>query len=137
VVRPVRRQKRRRPRVEQGYTAFEMNLVIPPLLFYILGAALVVAGAIRASTLGRRHASRELDDDDPKKATARRRHLAFGVVWILMGVFLLASTAGVLRSRSASSRAAASGPETRGGVPGPVIRLSPVRPTTLQPPATP
>ena len=125
-----------------------MNLVIPPLIFYILGAALVVAGAIRALTLGRRDASRELADDDPKKAGARRRHLAFGVVWMGMGLFLLASTAGVLRSRSSSSKSV-SAPSMPGGEPGPVIRLSPVpppatspalapeRPTTLRPPAAP
>lgn len=121
-----------------------MNVVIPPLVFYVVGAALVAGGAVRALTLGRKNPSRELDDDDPKRVTARRRHLTFGVVWVLMGLFLLASTAGVLRSRSEATRVAlpmaplgspgAPGPT---GTLGPTLRLSPVPPTTLRPPATP
>ena len=112
-----------------------MNVVIPPLIFYILGMALVVAGSVRVWTLGRRHPERELADDDPKKAGARRRHLAFGIVWFLLGGFLIVSTAGVLRSRSESSRAATTvvSPSQH----PPVFKLSPERPTSVKPPATP
>jgi hypothetical protein len=78
-----------------------MNVVIPPLIFYAVGAALVVGGTVRALTLGRRDSSREIADDDPAKARARRRHFTFGMVWIAMGLFLIASTAGVLRSKGA------------------------------------
>jgi len=83
-----------------------MNLVIPPLFFYAVGAALVLAGAARTLTLGRRRPERDIQGDDPdspaaaKAAQARRRHLIFGIVWVLLGLFLILSTAGVLRSRS-------------------------------------
>lgn len=76
-----------------------MNLVIPPIFFYVLGAILVVAGTVRAATLGRRDPGRELLDDTPERAKARRRHLTFGIVWVVMGLFLILSTAGVLRMR--------------------------------------
>ena len=118
-----------------------MNVVIPPLVFYVVGAALVLGGTIRAFTLGRKNPSRDLDDDDPRRVTARRRHLTFGVVWVLMGLFLIASTAGVLRSRAATTRVAlplaplpSPGPS---GTLGPTLRLSPAPPTTIRPPAAP
>ncbi|HVV17719.1 MAG TPA: hypothetical protein VHH90_10975 [Polyangia bacterium] len=76
-----------------------MNVVIPPLFFYVVGALLVIFGALRAATLGRRNVAKELSEDTPQQAKARKRHLAFGVVWILMGLFLIVSTADVLRLR--------------------------------------
>ena len=76
-----------------------MNLVIPPLFFYLIGAALTIGGAVRAATLGRRDSSREVNDDSPERAKARRRHRTFGLIWVAMGLFLIASTAGVLRMR--------------------------------------
>jgi uncharacterized membrane protein len=76
-----------------------MNVVIPPLFFYVVGALLVIFGALRAITLGRRNAAKELSEDTPQQAKARKRHLTFGIVWILMGLFLIVSTADVLRLR--------------------------------------
>ena len=76
-----------------------MNIVIPPIFFYVMGAILVVAGVVRSATLGRRNPDRELVDDTPERAKARRRHLTFGVVWVVMGLFLIVSTAGLLRMR--------------------------------------
>jgi hypothetical protein len=76
-----------------------MNLVIPPLFFYLVGAALTIGGAVRAATLGRRDSAREINDDSPERAKARRRHRTFGLIWVAMGLFLIASTAGVLRLR--------------------------------------
>jgi uncharacterized membrane protein len=76
-----------------------MNVVIPPLFFYVVGALLVIFGALRAATLGRRKDSRELSEDTPQAAKARKRHLTFGIVWIVMGLFLIFSTADVLRMR--------------------------------------
>ena len=76
-----------------------MNVVIPPLFFYVVGFLLTIGGAVRAATLGRRVESRELSEDTPERARARRRHLTFGLVWIALGLFLIASTAGVLRMR--------------------------------------
>ncbi|HXU65095.1 MAG TPA: hypothetical protein VN962_25525 [Polyangia bacterium] len=76
-----------------------MNVVIPPLFFYVIGALLVIFGALRAVTLGRRKDSHELAEDSPQQAKARRRHVTFGIVWIVMGLFLIVSTADVLRMR--------------------------------------
>jgi hypothetical protein len=76
-----------------------MNLVLPPLFFYIFGAMLTIAGVVRIVTLGRHDAARELMDDTPERARARRRHRTFGFVWIALGLFLIASTAGVLSLR--------------------------------------
>jgi uncharacterized membrane protein len=76
-----------------------MNVVIPPLFFYIVGALLVIFGALRAVTMGRRKESHELNEDSPQQVKARRRHLTFGIVWIVMGLFLIVSTADVLRMR--------------------------------------
>jgi hypothetical protein len=74
-----------------------MNIVIPPVVFYVLGALFLVFGTLRAVVLGRRRADREVVDDTPERAKARRRHVMFGVFWVLTGLFLIASTAGVLR----------------------------------------
>ena len=106
-----------------------MNLVIPPLLFYAVGTVLVLGGIARAFILGRRDASREISDDDPARARTRKRHLTFGLVWVAMGLFLIASTAGVLRSRASTSSVSSlpTGPAS------PVIRLDPTRPTTAGP----
>jgi len=76
-----------------------MNIVVPPIFFYVLGAVLVVSGALRALTLGRHRPDRELQDDTPARAKARRRHFTFGLVWVAMGLFLIVSTAGLLRFR--------------------------------------
>jgi hypothetical protein len=74
-----------------------MNIVIPPIVFYILGGLFLVFGTLRAVVLGRRRADREVVDDTPERARARRRHVMFGIFWVLTGLFLIASTAGVLR----------------------------------------
>jgi hypothetical protein len=111
-----------------------MNVVIPPLVFYAVGIVLILGGVARAVMLGRRSPSREISDDDPAKARARRRHLTFGLVWVAMGVFLMASTAGILRSRAATANLS---PVRAVGSSSPLIRLDPARPTTLQPPAAP
>jgi hypothetical protein len=76
-----------------------MNLVIPPLFFYLIGVALMIGGAVRAATLGRRDSRGEINEDSPERAKARRRHRTFGLIWVAMGLFLIASTAGVLHMR--------------------------------------
>jgi hypothetical protein len=76
-----------------------MNVQIPPIFFYAIGTLLVVFGVMRTLVLGRRRADRELRPDTPEAATARRRHFRFGIVWVLMGLFLIFSTAGVIRMR--------------------------------------
>jgi len=84
-----------------------MNLVIPPLFFYVVGAMLVIFGAWRTAWLGRRHPSREVETEVSETAAAaadkaRRRHFLFGLVWVALGLFLILSTAGVLHSRMPS-----------------------------------
>ena len=80
-----------------------MNVAIPPIFFYVIGAMLVIFGALRALTLGRRSERSLVDADgneNPARAGERRRHLRFGIIWVLMGVFLIVSTAGILKMRS-------------------------------------
>jgi len=72
---------------------------LPPVFFYAIGTLLLVFGALRAVVLGRRRADREITDDTPERAKTRRRHLVMGVIWVAMGVFLIASTAGILGRR--------------------------------------
>lgn len=69
---------------------------LPPIFFYAIGTLLVVFGVLRAFVLGRRRADREITDDTPERAKTRRRHLVMGVIWVVMGGFLIASTAGIL-----------------------------------------
>ena len=74
-------------------------MTLPPIFFYVIGTMLLVFGALRAVVLGRRRADREVTDDTPERAKARRRHKIMGVVWVVMGAFLIASTAGILGGR--------------------------------------
>jgi hypothetical protein len=116
-----------------------MNLVIPPLIFYAVGAVLVLAGTLRALMLGRQHPGREVADDDPGRARSRRRPLIFGVVWIAMGLFLIVSTAGLLRSK-AETYDPVVGPGAPAPQPppssGPTLRLEPMpEPAKAAPPA--
>jgi hypothetical protein len=75
-----------------------MNL--PPIFFYGVGAALAVFGGTRALLLGRRRPDRELGDDTPARAKARRNHLVFGLVHFVFGVGLILMTAGVIQWRA-------------------------------------
>jgi hypothetical protein len=70
-----------------------MNPSLPPIFFEVIGIILLVIGVLRASMLGRRRADRELTEDTPERAKARRRHLVWGIVYALVGVFLVVSTA--------------------------------------------
>jgi hypothetical protein len=70
-----------------------MNPSLPPIFFYVMGVVLLVIGALRAAMLGRRRADRELGEDTPERAKARRRHLVWGLLWAVTGVFLVVSTA--------------------------------------------
>ena len=74
-------------------------ITLPPIFFYAIGTLLLVFGVLRAFMLGRRRADRELTEDTPERAKARKRHLAMGIVWAVMGAFLIASTAGILGLR--------------------------------------
>ena len=54
---------------------------------------------MRAATLGRRVESREISEDSPERAKARRRHFTWGLIWVALGLFLIVSTAATLRMR--------------------------------------
>jgi hypothetical protein len=75
-----------------------MDIVLPPGLLYAVGALLVVLGGMRAYHLGWKRRERdEPESDDPEaaprpKATADRRHITFGLIWLAMGLFLIVST---------------------------------------------
>ena len=77
-----------------------MNIVIPPILFYAIGAMFIVIGAFRSLMLGRRHRGREIAEETPADAKARRYHLRLGIVYVLAGILLILMTTGVLRFRS-------------------------------------
>jgi hypothetical protein len=72
---------------------------IPPIFFYAIGAFLAVFGAARALFLGRRRPSRELTEETPAAARARRNHLIFGIVHFVFGIVLILMTSGVIRWR--------------------------------------
>ena len=72
---------------------------LPPLFFYAVGTLLVVFGALRTVVLGRRRPDREVVEDTPERAKARRRHMIMGIVWVLMGLFLIVSTTGITGRR--------------------------------------
>lgn len=74
-------------------------ITLPPIFFYAIGTLLVVFGAMRVVFLGRRRADRELTEDTADRAKVRRRHKIWGVIWVAMGAFLIASTAGILGLR--------------------------------------
>jgi hypothetical protein len=74
-------------------------ITLPPVFFYAIGTLLVVFGAMRVAVLGRRRGDRELTADTPDRAKIRRRHKIWGLIWVAMGAFLIASTAGILGLR--------------------------------------
>ena len=75
-----------------------MPVYIPPVVPYVVGAVLVVFGGLRIKYLGapRAGALSESSDDaadaKPVRGKEQRRHVRMGVLWILMGAFLLVST---------------------------------------------
>jgi hypothetical protein len=77
-----------------------MNLVIPPVFFYAIGTIFIVVGALRAATLGRHRPDREIGEDTPERAKARRYHLRLGIIYVIVGVALIFMTSGVIRFRA-------------------------------------
>jgi hypothetical protein len=76
-----------------------MQLYIPPPFFYAIGAVLVVFGALRAKYLGAPRPPRVPEDDAgaapdaaPARGKEQHRHLRMGVLWVLLGLFLIVST---------------------------------------------
>jgi hypothetical protein len=81
-----------------------MNIELPPVLFYGVGVILIVFGALRAYQLGWQRRFDELPGDPrenqagpeagpaPRRSPAARRHITFGLLWVVMGLFLVVST---------------------------------------------
>ena len=78
-----------------------MHLNIPPTIPYAVGVMLVVFGVLRAKYLGAPRVPRETEEEADAETSAvapairgkeQRRHMRMGVVWVLLGVFLLVST---------------------------------------------
>jgi uncharacterized membrane protein HdeD (DUF308 family) len=78
-----------------------MKIDLPPALFYGVGIILIVFGVLRAHQLGwlRRHRETPADADagadvdaTPRMDPTARRHMVFGLLWVVMGIFLVVST---------------------------------------------
>jgi len=85
-----------------------MQLNIPPVIPYAVGCMLVLFGALRVKYLGAPRLRRHPHDDetgdqaavDPtgeseerlERGSEQRRHIRWGLVWILLGLFLVIST---------------------------------------------
>jgi hypothetical protein len=76
-----------------------MQLNIPPIIPYAVGAMLVIFGVLRAKYLGAPRTPRVTEDEAETSTIApairgkeQRRHRRMGVVWVLLGLFLLVST---------------------------------------------
>jgi hypothetical protein len=78
-----------------------MRLQIPPIVPYVVGAMLVLFGALRAKYLGAPRPPRVSDEQEgastdlqkPVRGKEQRRHLRMGIVWVVLGLFLVVSTA--------------------------------------------
>ena len=97
------------------------DVVLPPALFYAVGVVLIVFGAMRAYLLGWKQRPRApvktvpdpdafgepppaeeeaptTQQDDrgagwsPAAGGSYKRHITFGLLWVVMGLFLLIST---------------------------------------------
>jgi predicted nucleic acid-binding Zn ribbon protein len=76
-----------------------MHLNIPPIIPYAIGAMLVIFGVLRAKYLGAPRSPRITEEDaetstnqPPVRGKEQRRHRRMGVVWVLLGLFLVVST---------------------------------------------
>jgi hypothetical protein len=78
-----------------------MNVQIPPAIFYFIGTLLLVFGGLRAYFLGWKRkpagdaeGKEELEEQANGWARDRgyKRHVTFGLLWVVMGLFLMIST---------------------------------------------
>ncbi len=69
-----------------------MHIELPPGLFYGIGAVLVVLGAMRAYYLGWQRREIEDEEGNVRKSADARRHLRWGIGYVIMGLFLVIST---------------------------------------------
>jgi uncharacterized membrane protein HdeD (DUF308 family) len=69
-----------------------MSLRLPAALPYVVGAMLLVFGSLRAIHLGWMRRGREINEESLERTRTPRYHLMVGVVWVIMGLFLVVST---------------------------------------------
>ena len=82
-----------------------MQVNLPPFLFYSIGSMLIVFGALRIKYLGAPRLRRRPADDSElsgdraaeseerlERGPDQRRHIRWGAIWILLGLFLVIST---------------------------------------------
>jgi hypothetical protein len=65
---------------------------LPPALIYGLGILLVVFGGLRAFHMGWRRRDREIEDEGRGGRRGPKYHLMVGILWVVMGLFLVIST---------------------------------------------
>ena len=76
-----------------------MQLNVPPIIPYAFGAMLVLFGILRVKYLSAPRTPR-ISEEDAESSTnqplvrgkEQHRHLRMGVVWVLLGLFLVVST---------------------------------------------
>jgi hypothetical protein len=81
-----------------------MQINIPPAIPYAVGAILILFGILRAKYLAAPRMSEDAQEDNAAvraevRGPEQRRHLRMGVVWILLGLFLVVSTVLQMRRR--------------------------------------
>jgi hypothetical protein len=80
-----------------------MQVNLPPIIPYIIGFALIVFGGLRIKFLGapRARCERDTDLQEPsgppredviERGPEQRRHIRWGIIWILLGAFVVIST---------------------------------------------
>jgi hypothetical protein len=75
-----------------------MRLNIPPLVPYVFGVILVTFGVLRVKYLAAPRPPRASEGDDsstegpPVRGPLQHRHLRWGVIYVLLGLFLVIST---------------------------------------------
>jgi hypothetical protein len=85
-----------------------MQLNLPPIIPYAVGCILILFGALRINYLGAPRVRKRNDDDESagevsgdrtvepeerlQRGPQQRRHIRWGSIWILLGLFLVIST---------------------------------------------
>ena len=85
-----------------------MQLNLPPIIPYAVGCILILFGALRINYLGAPRVRKRNDDDESagevsgdrtvepeerlQRGPQQRRHIRWGIIWILLGRFLVIST---------------------------------------------
>jgi hypothetical protein len=65
---------------------------MPVFLPYLVGIVLVIFGSLRALMLGWQRRNQPVDDEVGARKKGPRYHLMVGILWMVMGLFLVIST---------------------------------------------